>query len=1549
MDDSTEEHLDEREIHSALFELYPDATLLIDADSGLPVRFNRIAHEQLGYTAEEFATLHIADYEALETPEEIAAHIRTIFEQGQDDFETQHRCKDGRIIDVRVSVVLLPARERTLLLAVFRNISEQKQALRDLGQSEQRFRDVAQAAGEYIWEIDAQGVYLFVTSPAEPLLGYPVNEIIGRSPFEFMPDEEAERVRNLLTDYAQNKSSWRDLEHISIRSDGQVVHQRVSGLPILNEYGELTGFRGTGRDITAEKEAEKTRQALTDRLALATSAAELGIWDYDLTSGHLEWDEGMLRLYGIQPSDFGYSFEDWTDALLPESREAAIAAFQTAVCSEQPFDTRLTIRRASDGAIRTLHGQARIIRDSTGSAVRVVGVNRDITNEEESRQRLAAAEAKFRTLFELSPVGIAMNDYATGAFLDFNNAIIEPTGYTREEFLQLDYWRVTPKAYMAEEQAQLESLERTGRYGPFRKEYIRKDGSRYPVLLYGFKTTTPEGREVIWSIIQDLSSIERTRQELESTRNQLTSLAAQLPGFVYQYRIWPDGHSAFVYASQGIREIYGTTPDQVADSATPVFDIICDKDRSGIAHSIEQSAQTLTPWHEIYRVNHPTKGLIWVEGHATPEPLDDGGTLWHGYIHDVTERTQAERELADNKARLDAFFAQSVSGFFFMMLDEPIDWNGANEEEKEALLDYVMAHQRMTKVNRAMLDQYGAEEQDLLGLTGNDLFAHDLKHGRQIWRDLLDRGRAHVETHEQRVDGKPIIIDGDYICLYDEQGRLTGHFGVQNDVTERKQQQEALELARTEAERASRSKSEFLANMSHEIRTPMNAVIGLSQLLAQTRLDERQRDQVRKIYQSSRMLLGILNDVLDFSKIEAGRLELESREFKLHEVVEQMATLFGEKAHFKGLELLYDIPPNLPRTLIGDSLRLAQVLGNLLSNAIKFTGNGGTVEFGIREIAPPADTHVDTHGDDRSNERATLRFHIRDTGIGMSEEQLARLFRPFSQADTSTTRQYGGTGLGLVISRRLVEKMGGRLDVETTLGKGSTFSFTLLLPLGPNHGEAITCPDTQGRRVLIVDDQASARQITRELLHHCHYITEEAASGETAIERIIAAERRGEPFDFILLDWMMPGGMDGGETCEAIERLHRSGELTQTRSPILMVSAYAREELDMPESLITGYLAKPLTASALYDALVHAEGGSTVDRSLPAVQVPDLSGQRLLLVEDNAINQEVAQLLLEQTGATLRLAANGVEAIEAVRAESPGLILMDLQMPVMDGFEATRTLRAEGYGGPIIALSAAVMDDDRRRAFEAGVDAHLGKPIESEELYATLAAHLTVTDSATTGATVAAEPTEKPAAATLPAKLAGFDLTRGRRQLSGDNAVYTRLLRRFRDSLESDYAPLVEHLRAGRDEEARRIAHSLKGVAGTLAATTLQQLAEKIDAALKRDQPVTADTIDALEHALAEAHQTLSTFVPDEEEADEGEAADQGGSLEAVETLRRQLEASEWIEDSTLRAAIGYLRSRNLESDLLRAQVERMDFDQALQSLEQLLQDGNQNSHSQDN
>jgi PAS domain S-box-containing protein len=514
---------------------------------------------------------------------------------------------------------------------------------------------------------------------------------------------------------------------------------------------------------------------------------------------------------------------------------------------------------------------------------------------------------------------------------------------------------------------------------------------------------------------------------------------------------------------------------------------------------------------------------------------------------------------------------------------------------------------------------------------------------------LIETGQRQegVEYRVQHTDGTWYWHTSSAVPFKDEAGTMVGFYGIARDITGQKKAEEALVLAKEQAEAATQTKSEFLSNMSHEIRTPMNAIIGLSKLLLDTPLNAGQRDYLGKIHSSSRMLLGVINDILDYSKIEAGKMDLDLHRFRIDDLLDQVKTLFASAADEKGLELYFQVSPGLPRALVGDSLRLVQVLSNLLGNAIKFTMQGH-VTLKIQRLS----------GDD---EQVRLRFEVQDTGIGLDGQQTARLFKPFGQADSSTTRKYGGTGLGLVISRRLVERMGGTLNVESTPGQGSTFSFELTLSVYQQDTEV---PDgtgiiTKGMRVLVADDQETARFVLREILESWHADVQEVGSGREAVDAVVAADLAADHFDFIFMDWKMPGELDGLEAIRELHRLHEEGVLKGQETPAFIISAYKRD--DLPEDsvgIIDAFISKPVTASALFDAMCEATSGevATVRCYSDETQVPDFTGSSILLAEDNALNQEVALRFLEKTGAQVTVAGNGAQAVEQVQPEQRNLI-----------------------------------------------------------------------------------------------------------------------------------------------------------------------------------------------------------------------------------------------------------------------------------------------------
>ncbi len=787
------------------------------------------------------------------------------------------------------------------------------------------------------------------------------------------------------------------------------------------------------------------------------------------------------------------------------------------------------------------------------------------------------------------------------------------------------------------------------------------------------------------------------REALEQARNETLAMTRALPLGLFRYRVEADGRGHFVHIGAGARRLFGTLADDWEHMPEKAWQACGSADGRP---PIEPQEMQLT------LDGQPR----WLSVNSAVEHTPDGGATYDGYWLDVSARRRAELrfELAYRNAPLAHFFLHASRGI-----------------------------ERCNPATEKLFHAQAAT--DLIGLKpwAPPLSDDDGEKGVLLHQHALDHMRACRETQaavcfewgHRRLDGSRFDAQVTLMSLSAEDPDL--FFVIIEDITQRKATEAALSAATADAQAAAAAKSAFLANMSHEIRTPMNAVIGMTHLALAENPPERVRHYVNKAHHAAASLLQILNDVLDLSKIEAGHLELESIEFSVQEVLNEVADVLGLAAEGKGIELLFTAPPDLPSQLIGDPTRLRQVLLNLGSNAVKFT-DSGSVTLGL------ATEHL---GGD------ALRLHgwVKDSGIGLSREQMERLFQPFTQGDASTTRRHGGTGLGLAITHQLIERMGGRIWVESQLGEGATFHFianmrasALPRPMAP------TREGWEGRRVLIVDDHPDAREVLANMVTAMGLQAEVAASGEEALARLDASRT---PHDWLLVDWKMPG-MDGLALARRIQARPR-----QERPCILLVTAFDRQAaIDAAKDVnLAGVLTKPVTPSTLFNSLTEALGAisNTPDaspatphgtrtrplqpRHMEGVSMPmppdtsGLAGRHVLLVEDQPLNQELATELLQRAGVRVSLARDGMEALDTLaRLEASGQrpdgVLMDCQMPRMDGYSATQHIRQDmrWQALPIIAMTASAMATDREQALAAGMNDHVPKPLNIEQMFNTL-------------------------------------------------------------------------------------------------------------------------------------------------------------------------------------------------------------------------------------
>jgi PAS domain S-box-containing protein len=761
--------------------------------------------------------------------------------------------------------------------------------------------------------------------------------------------------------------------------------------------------------------------------------------------------------------------------------------------------------------------------------------------------------------------------------------------------------------------------------------------------------------------------------------------------------------------------------------------------------------------------------------------------------------------------------------------------------------------------------------------------------------------------------------------LRDDTGTITHYVAIKENITE-------LVQARKMAEAATRAKSEFLANMSHEIRTPMNAIIGMSYLCLSTDLNPRQRDYIEKVHHSSQLLLRIINDILDFSKIEAGKLDVESTPFELEDVYNNLSNLVSANACDKGLEFIIVLDPDVPDRLLGDPLRLGQVLVNLTNNAIKFTETGHVT--------------VRTEMVKKENQNITLRFLIQDTGIGMTSAETSRLFKAFSQADASTTRKFGGTGLGLTISKRLIELMGGQIWVESQPDVGSTFYFTAVFQKQSSDSPIFqdVSMELEDQQILIVDDSEDARDMMVNLARKFSLNVQTASSGNEAILLINKALNHNQLFDLVLMDYQMPG-MNGIET---IQQIHDDPEILTPK--MVLVSERPLDEI-LPEIQIdafSGVMIKPVLQGAFYETIIcgilgicdpeiHQKGGIF---DIKPEGLSSIAGAKVLLVEDNTINQQVATELLEQAQIIVNCANNGKEAVDTVISTTFDAVFMDVHMPLIDGYEATQIIRRDDRFKklPIIAMTASTMAGDREKCLHAGMNDHLGKPIDPKELYTMLVKWIkpderAIPDTLKNRRNIATDQS-------IPV-LPGFDVSRGIARLGGNINVYRKALEKFIETEAQTIERIRQCVKSGDIYGAELIAHSLKGVAGNIGANELSSVAGDLETVLTDNTTDLFETrITALAQHLSDAITTIKSALEDNTSLEIETSADISFIHSILDNLKTEIENYSASASKTCDTLIDLLKGSPAKSAAvsLGKALDAYDFDQTQVLFDKLIE-----------
>ena len=1578
---------------SAITNTVQDAIVLVDS-KGMVLFWNLGAENIFGFSQKEIIGQDIHQFV---TPLHLRSHAAKGLEafsiNGKGPFignvrEVEAFRKDGSTFPAELNLSAILLEGQWCSVGVVRDITLRLKDRQALMENEAKFRAIFNQMFQFIGLMTPDGTLIEVNKSALDFGGAGAAQVQGVKFWDTiwwtLSQEIVDRLKASITRAAQGEFIRYEVDVVG--GEGQVITIDFSITPVMDDGGNVVLLIPEGRDISERIAFEKalaTREAQLKMFIRRTPAA---IAMFDKEVRYLMASDRWYKDYGLDGQDIiGRShyeifpeiegMEEWK-AIHRKCLAGAVIkreedAFERADGHTDWLKWEVRPWRDSDDRIGGIIMFTEVITQRKAAEAQVKELNEQL--EARVSQRTRELEAAVETIAQRERVSKLLQDVASisntalsveealettltliAEYIDWPvghvympddqetlTLVPSPLWHLRDSEKYLGFIDATMKAtfqdgeglpgkvYSSRKVHWVEDVKQDDNFSRAHhlKKFFVRSAFGFPVItqqgvvavLEFFTTEIYPRNNLIITMAEEVGRqlgyvIERKRVEAEVTR--LAMVAQRTSNGV----VITDKKGCVEWVNEGFVRISGYTLAEMVGRKPGHILQGPDTEPQTIRRIREALSKETGIMAEL--INYTKSGKpFWIEIDIQPV-FDDAGKLVNfiAIENDISNRKATNSKLEQFKATLD--------------------------QTHDAVFIFDAQTLRFTYVNNGAMNQIGYSRQEMLSMSPVDIkpdFTESQFRKRIEPLRKKETPSLSFETFHQHKNGRRIPVDI-LLQLVDRPGETVSFVAIVRDVTEQKRILKDLEQSRDAAQQATRAKSDFLANMSHEIRTPMNAILGMAHLLSNTDPSPRQENFINKIQAAGKGLLGIINDILDFSKIEAGQLVIEKIPFDLDSVLSGISDMVAVKAQEKGLELLFNAQENVPLSLVGDPLRIGQVLTNLANNAVKFTSEGEVV--------------ISVSAGDIINDEIPLHFVVRDSGIGMSPAQLQTLFQPFSQADASTTRKYGGTGLGLAICQQLILLMDGEIWAESEKGKGSAFHFNVKLGCLPDVEKQTFIPsaDLRGMKVLVLDDNPTFQEITRQMLESFTFQVVLASTGQEAISLLEKAVAEGNPVDLVLADWKMPG-MDGLEASQKI----RENPLISKTPTIIMITAFGREEIMEKAELIglDGFLIKPVNRSLLFNTIMQCLGKPAEPRKKSHINLDvdkktfeSLQGLQVLLVEDNLFNQEVAKELMEFAGVHVTVVDNGRKAVDAVAETDFDAVLMDIQMPEMDGYEAMRIIRSKETGKPripLIAMTANVMEADRERSRLAGADDQVDKPITPSILYAALArwtgrdgGRKEWTDSKTK------HPQEGKSDLYLPL-LPGLDATQGLNRFEGNRGMYARLLSRFK----SEHKEMIQEIQRAATEEdntlVERLLHTLKGLAATIGARKLAKNAKALEKQMvARERVPSEKDLFELEQKMTDVLKSIDKVVAILKPVRDPEAVlnlhtDKQHLYEQLTKLATLLKEDDYEAHTTIKELSRGSINTPLEKDIqrIRKEIEQYNYSAAIDGVEMVLKNMN--------